>query len=97
MELIFEKDIQDSFRIRHFVRNERIDHVPERLAYHRILLLQEGAGVIEIDGVRFELTGKTLFLASKGQLCRFPEPCTVSGYELNFGDCFWQKAPRQRE
>jgi AraC-like DNA-binding protein len=93
MELLFEKDIKDSFRISHFTQNEGLVPIPQRLTYHRILFVQEGAGVIEIDDVRFGLTGKALFLLSKGQLCRFPEKSKVTGYELNFGDCFWEKAP----
>ncbi|MBO9613135.1 MAG: helix-turn-helix domain-containing protein [Dyadobacter sp.] len=93
MELLFEKDIQDSFHISQFSRAGRIDQLPERLSYHRILFLQEGSGVIEIDHVRFELTGKTLFLVSKGQLCHFPDMSLLTGYELSFGDCFWEKAP----
>ncbi|SDD53052.1 AraC-type DNA-binding protein [Dyadobacter soli] len=98
MELVFEKDIKDSFRVSHFTQNERNPRIPvhpsyQRLAYHRILFVQEGSGVIEIDDVRFDLTGKTLFLLSKGQLCRLPEECILTGYELNFGDCFWEKAP----
>lgn len=92
MELIFEKDIQDSFRVSHFTQNVgSTGHL--RLAYHRILLIEKGSGVIEIDDVPFALTGKTLFLLSKGQLCRFPEMNGVTGYELSFGDCFWEKAP----
>lgn len=93
MKLLFEKDIKDSFRISHFTQSERLMPIPQRLTYHRILFLQEGAGVIEIDNVRFELSGKALFLLSKGQLCRFPEKSAITGYELNFGDCFWEKAP----
>lgn len=98
MELIFEKDIKDSFRVSHFIQTELAGQVAEtaayqRLAYHRIFFVQEGSGVIEIDDVRFDLTEKTLFLLSKGQLCRFPEKSIVTGYELNFGDCFWEKAP----
>lgn len=92
MELIFEKDIKDSFRVSHFTQNTGgMEHL--RLAYHRILLIERGSGVIEIDDVRFDLTGKTLFLLSKGQLCRFPEMNEITGYELSFGDCFWEKAP----
>ncbi len=93
MELIFEKDIKDSFRVSHFIQTNITGQIPERLSYHRILFVQEGSGVIEIDDVRFELTEKTLFLLSKGQLCRFPPKSTVTGYELRFGDCFWEKAP----
>lgn len=93
MELIFEKDIKDSFRVSYFIQTERTGLVPERLAYHRILFVQEGSGVIEIDDARFDLTEKTLLLLSKGQLCRFPEKSIVTGYELSFGDCFWEKAP----
>lgn len=93
MELVFEKDIKDSFRISHFTDNEIITPIPERLAYHRILFVQEGAGGIEIDAVRFELAGQSLFLLSKGQLLRFPERSTFTGYELSFGDCFWERTP----
>ncbi|GGM94700.1 hypothetical protein GCM10010967_30070 [Dyadobacter beijingensis] len=93
MELAFEQDIKDSFRVSHFTQNERITPIPERLAYHRILFVAEGSGVIEIDDARFELRKKSLFLLSKGQLLRFPERTVLTGYELSFGDCFWEKAP----
>ncbi|MCF0074370.1 helix-turn-helix domain-containing protein [Dyadobacter sp. CY261] len=93
MDLVFEKDIKDSFRITHLECTEKESPVPERLGYHRIVFLQEAAGEIEIDDVRFDLSGKSLFLLSKGQLCRLPERSLLTGYELSFGDCFWERAP----
>jgi AraC family transcriptional regulator, transcriptional activator of pobA len=98
MDFIFEQDIKDSFRVSHFTGSENMPPVSQqpayqRLTYHRILFVQEGSGVIEIDDVRFDLTGNTLFLISKGQLCRYPANSTVTGYELSFGDCFWEKTP----
>lgn len=84
MELHFEKDIKDSFRVSHFTPAVQPAYPQpatyERLAYHRILFVQEGSGVIEIDDVRFELTGRELFLLSKGQLKNKIIPTFFSGF-----------------
>lgn len=93
MDFRFEQDIKNSFSVTRLENAERSSSVPERLGYHRIIFIAEANGTIEIDGVAFPLTGKKLFLLSKGQLCRYTTSSVVTGYELSFGDCFWEKTP----
>ncbi|SHG44403.1 AraC-type DNA-binding protein [Pedobacter caeni] len=64
-----------------------------RISYHRIFLIQEGSGGIQIDEHSYPISGQELFLLSKGQLFTFLPGTTLTGYELSFGDCFWEKSP----
>lgn len=86
-----KESISDSFLIRPIPRHSWNDLV-YRLAYHRIFLIRSGSGHLIIDGARFEISGTELFLAAKGQVISF---CAeVEGYELCFGDCFWERSPQ---
>nr|WP_295929524.1 AraC family transcriptional regulator [uncultured Dyadobacter sp.] len=93
MDFSFEKDIKDSFSVVRLEDAARNGRVPERLGYHRIIFTQQAHGEIEIDGVAFPFTGDKLFLLSKGQLCRYTTSSAAQGYELSFGDCFWERTP----
>ena len=92
-DLLVEKEIKNSFSI-HFFENKEYSNLPVyRLTYNRILLLNSGKGEILIDDETFEVTGNMLFLIAKGQLIRFKPETTFTGYELSFGDCFWERTP----
>lgn len=92
-DLLVEKEIKNSFSI-HFFENKEYSNLPVyRLTYNRILLLNSGKGEILIDDETFEATGNMLFLIAKGQLIRFKPETTFTGYELSFGDCFWERTP----
>ncbi|WP_316826342.1 helix-turn-helix domain-containing protein [Pedobacter miscanthi] len=88
-----EKEIKDSFSINHFKDHFGVETRAHRLAYHRILLLSEGSGGIQIDDQIFQLTGREIFLMAKGQVIRLNENTKFSGFELLFGDCFWERSP----
>ncbi|PWB26404.1 helix-turn-helix domain-containing protein [Flavobacterium sp. HTF] len=92
-DLLVEKEIKNSFSI-HFFENKEYSNLPVyRLTYNRILLLNSGKGEILIDDETFEVKGNMLFLIAKGQLIRFKSETTFTGYELSFGDCFWERTP----
>ncbi|MBG6236250.1 AraC-like DNA-binding protein [Pedobacter sp. CAN_A7] len=89
-----ENDIKDSFSIQYH-QHQKIDKaIPRRLAFHRMMLVQSGVGTIKIDEEIFELSSSTLFLIAKGQIFCFQQATDYSGYELSFGDCFWEKTPQ---
>ena len=87
-----EKELRDSFAIL-----RRQDHQPgsnpTRLRYHRILLIEKGRGRLTIDEQTFELKGQELFLLAKAQIHTFSEKTVFTGYQLSFGDCFWERSP----
>jgi AraC family transcriptional activator of pobA len=89
-----ENDIKDSFSIQ-FYQDKKFDKpLPQRLAFHRMILVQSGEGTIKIDEEVFELSSSTLLLIAKGQLICFQQAASFKGYELSFGDCFWEKTPQ---
>lgn len=89
-----EKDISNSFSIQ-FYENKKFDNAsPQRLAYHRIMFMLSGEGTIKIDDQIFGLLPSSLLLIGKGQVMNFEQGASLSGYELSFGDCFWEKTPQ---
>jgi len=64
-----------------------------RVNYHRIFLITEGKGNIQIDNTLYPISGDELFLLAKGQIYKFDESTVLSGYEVKFGDYFWEKTP----
>ncbi|MEO6684527.1 MAG: AraC family transcriptional regulator [Dyadobacter sp.] len=93
LNLTVEKDIKDSFSI-HLLNTRVLNSIsPIRLKYHRILLVKDGNGVLTIDGITFPVSGSELFLLAKEQIFSFSKLDNISGYELCFGDCFWEKTP----
>lgn len=93
-EIFTEPVIDNSFLI------DRIDKLisdkdySNRLSYHRILLIENGAGVLNIDDNSFAIKSHEVFLMSKGQIYKFENSSIISGYILSFGDCFWEKTPK---
>lgn len=88
-----DKEVKDSFAI-----NYLQDHVFEtstvcRINYHRVFIITQGSGTLRIDDNIYPIAGNELFLLAKGQLYTFEEGSHITGYELSFGDCFWEKAP----
>lgn len=64
-----------------------------RLAYHRMLLVIKGEGILQIDEEQFVVNDSQLFLLAKGQVYQGGEDLKLSGYEIVFGDCFWERTP----
>jgi AraC-like DNA-binding protein len=88
-----DKEIKDSFSI-NYLSNQTFDGLSVcRINYHRIFMLSEGSGTLLVDDVAYQLSGSELFLLAKGQLYAFHPNTRITGYELSFGDCFWEKAP----
>jgi AraC family transcriptional activator of pobA len=92
-KVFIEAAIKDSFYIDRLV-DARLDMgFASRLNYHRLLLVEKGAGKLVVDESSFNIAGRELFLLAKGQLYAFQESTILSGFVLSFGDCFWEKAP----
>jgi AraC family transcriptional activator of pobA len=90
---LMEKEMKDSFSIK-YCDNQCYDHsATYRLTYNRILLIKAGQGEIRIDDNAFSINANELFLIAKGQILHFQPGSGFQGYDLSFGDCFWQKTP----
>lgn len=91
--MLADKMIEDSFSIGYL--NEQVMEMEQmcRVNYHRIFLITTGKGNIQIDNTLYPIAGNELFLLSKGQIYRFEQHTVVSGYEVKFGDYFWEKTP----
>lgn len=88
-----DKELKDSFAI-NFLRAHVFEaQTVYRINYHRIFMIEEGRGNLRIDDCIYPISGNELFLLAKGQLYTFEEGALMTGYELSFGDCFWEKTP----
>lgn len=67
--------------------------IPYRLAYHRIIFVSSGQGTFLIDDKEFILSGNQLFLISQGQVFCSHAQENIEGYEISFGDSFWERTP----
>jgi len=90
---LMEQELKDSFSIK-YGDNQCCDHsAAYRLTYNRVLLIKAGNGGIRIDDSDFSIASHELFLIAKGQVMQFHPGSNFQGYDLSFGDCFWQKTP----
>ncbi|KOP39306.1 hypothetical protein DBB36_07070 [Flavobacterium sp. WLB] len=91
--LVVEEEIKNSFSI-HFLEDKKYEQKSTyRLVYNRILLIESGIGEIIIDDQIFQISSSQLFLIAKGQFISFNAETKFTGYELSFGDCFWERTP----
>lgn len=88
-----DREIKDSFSITLLDDKVFTTQLLCRLNYHRIFLIKTGSGNLQIDGETYPVKGNELFLLAKGQVYVFITNTHITGYELCFGDCFWEKAP----
>jgi len=58
-----------------------------------MFFIERGEGSLQIDDSTFLISGPQLFLLSKGQIYKFDKQSKFSGFELSFGDFFWEKSP----
>lgn len=94
MSVPLEKEIPDSFFIAFKDGSQLFEsNKANRLLYNRMILVNKGNGSIYIDDVVYALADDQLFLVSKGQILSFVEGTIFEGYNLVFGDCFWQRTP----
>jgi AraC family transcriptional activator of pobA len=90
---LMEKELQDSFSIKYCDIQYSDQSAAYRLTYNRILLIKAGKGELRIDDSAFPISSNDLFLIAKGQVLHFQQGADFQGYDLSFGDCFWQKSP----
>ncbi|MDB4920117.1 AraC family transcriptional regulator [Mucilaginibacter sp.] len=88
-----DKEIKDSFSIINYNEQKFNSQSPCRITYNRIFLISNGSGSILVDDETYPVSGNELFLLAKGQVYSFYQHSIISGYELCFGDCFWEKTP----
>jgi AraC family transcriptional regulator, transcriptional activator of pobA len=90
---LMEKELKDSFSIK-YCDNQCYDQTTAyRLTYNRVILIKAGNGEIRIDDNSFPISSNDLFLIAKGQVLYFQPGSGFQGYDLSFGNCFWQKTP----
>jgi AraC-like DNA-binding protein len=91
--ILADKDIKDSLSINYW--NARtFDAEPHyRSTYNRVFLIKGGKGELQIDETAYSIAASNLLLISKGQVYSFSKDAFITGYEISFGDCFWEKAP----
>lgn len=93
LNIIADRDINDSFAVARWDKQHFKDGRVHRATYNRIFLITGGSGEIIIDDTLWSVTNSQLMLISKGQLFKFSAEASLTGYEICFGDCFWEKAP----
>lgn len=91
--LILDKEIKDSFQVTKLNQSVFKETDTISVTYNRVLIIHEGYGKIIIDDEQFDIAGSEVFIISKGQIFSFSYPTQLSGFEISFGDCFWEKAP----
>ena len=90
---LLEREIKDSFSIHFLAVKHHDSSLTFRLTYNRIFLINSGSGTVKIDDQTFEIGSRELFLIAKGQVVSFQPGAELTGYELSFGDCFWERVP----
>ena len=87
-----EQEIKDSFCVT-YLQQAYNAPVAERLYDYRILLVERGSGALVIDGQRYPVADRALFLMSRGQVMAFTAATEVQAFSISFGDCFWERSP----
>lgn len=93
-QILTELEIENSFTIQRVENLTSETLHPKRLIFNRIILIEDGSGNMIVDGTFYRLNQKNVFLIAKGQILQFEKSSTYSGYNLVFGDCFWEKTPK---
>ena len=92
-KLILDKEIKDSFQIQKLENTVFGDDNLISVVYNRIFIIHEGKGNVMIDENRFEINNQEILLISKAQIFSFSDKTEISGFEIVFGNCFWEKTP----
>lgn len=93
INLQLDAEIEGSFSVDLYQEHQFEELQFCRSNYHRIFLIAKAQGILHIDDQAYALADGGLFLLAKGQLYAFEKGAVLSGYELIFGDCFWEKTP----
>ncbi|WP_247236122.1 helix-turn-helix domain-containing protein [Telluribacter sp. SYSU D00476] len=91
--IIMDQEVQDSFSVKLLQTCQDVESRPVRLRYNRIYLIVKASGAIQIDDGHYVLGANQLLLMATGQVKAFVEGVQLEGYEILFGNCFWEKAP----
>ena len=91
--VIIDREISDSISMSYWNLDDMPGHVPRRVTYNRVFLISQGSGYLRIDGCDFLIAHQQILLIAKGQIFSFDEESKIEGYELLFGDCFWERTP----
>jgi len=94
IKVLLEKDLIEDFSIK-FKDGKQLceNNIINRLVYNRMIFVQKGCGTVQIDDMNYDLADHQLFLISKGQLLSFGAETVFKGFNLSFGEGFWQKSP----
>lgn len=85
--------LRDSFSVEEISGQLFEDDTLRRISFNELILVKDGYGTISIDGASYHITPHSLFIISKGQVYALEGDNHLEGYVLQFGDCFWEKAP----
>ncbi|MBK1895384.1 AraC family transcriptional regulator [Chryseobacterium paridis] len=91
--LTLDREIKDSFQVKKLIPAVFMETEVISVTYNRIFFVGEGEGKLIIDNEEFDIKGSEVFVISKGQIFSFSYQTKLSGFEISFGDCFWEKAP----
>ncbi|MFZ4928284.1 AraC family transcriptional regulator [Chryseobacterium sp. Mn2064] len=92
-KIVNEPSIEQSFLVTYLEGEITYTRYFVRLNYHRIIVIEKGSGLLTVDGRSFEIKANEIFLLAKGQIYHFDELSEMKGYQISFGDCFWEKVP----
>lgn len=93
LQTLMDKELKNSFSISYLSKQNFDNLLVCRANYNRVFILETGNGKLQVDDVTYPVNGYELFLVAKGQLYAFGQGSEITGYELSFGDCFWEKTP----
>lgn len=91
--LIPDTEIKNSFQIRRLNNTVFERGVVTSVIYNRIFIIEEGKGTVTIDDKELNIAALEVLIISKGQMFLFSPQTKLSGIEILFGDCFWEKSP----
>lgn len=92
-KIVNEPSLDQSFLVKYLKGEMSYTGYFVRLNYHCIIVIEKGSGLLTVDGKEFEIKANEIFLLAKGQVYHFEEQSEINGYQISFGDCFWEKAP----
>jgi len=91
--LIVDREIKDAFKVTRLAHTGYGESAFVRVTYNRIFILPTAKGVIQIDQKDHVVGGQEIILVAKGQVFAFSSDTVLDGFEIMFGDCFWERTP----
>lgn len=91
--LIIDSEIKDSFKVLKLSKVRFDASSLVSVVYNRIFVLTKADGSINIDHKSYVLKGQEIYLVAKGQVFSFTDETRLNGFEILFGDCFWERTP----